>query len=352
MPLNRFRYTEYLSKKQVAELVAPHKDTLELVQSWLAHHGVPSSSISPSHGGGWLTIADVPISQADKLLGASYHLYKHTGTISAGPFLRTVSYALPAALHAHVQMVAPTTFFPFPRAPLQAPRKHSSKESAVLVNATGEPVNVLPRRDNLDLISPSFLRTLYKTETYVPVAMDRNKLGILGLLKDYPRNKDLKKFMKMFRKDAVAADFTVERINNGGNDQRNPTVEANLDTQYAAAMSFPTPQIFYSTGGYADWSPTDGKPSPEDAYLVWLNILLKEETNTPPTISMSYGFQEHMIPPAYMDALCDLFTKLGAIGVSVITASGDDGVGKGECLDGHGNFGFQPMFPASCTCGE
>ena len=292
MLLLRFRYTEYLSKKQVAELVAPHGDTLELVHSWLAHHGVLSSSISPSHGGGWLTITDVPISQADELLGASYQLYKHTGTNSTEPVLRTVSYALPAALHAHVKMVAPTTFFPSPRAPVQAPRKPSGKEAVVMVNTTGELVNVLLRRDNSDLVSPSFLRTLYKTETYVPVAMDRNKLGILGLNNEYPRKKDFKQFMKIFRKDAVAADFTVENINNGGNDQNNPGVEANLDTQYAAAMSFPTQQIFYSTGGHLDWSPTDGKPTSGDPFLVWLNILLKEETDTPPTISMSYGYPE------------------------------------------------------------
>ena len=59
-----------------------------------------------------------------------------------------------------------------------------------------------------------------------------------------------------------------------------------------------------------------------------------------------------MVPPAYTDALCDLFAKLGAIGVSVITGSGDDGVGKGQCLDRYGYYGFQPMFPASCTCGD
>ena len=142
-------------------------------------------------------------------------------------------------------------------------------------------------------------------------------------------------------------DFTIRRINNGGNDQNNPGIEANVDTQYAAAMSFPTPQIFYSTGGYDDLLPLA-----DDPFLAWVNILLKEETNTPPTISISYGYPEYMIPTEYMDSLCDLFAKLGAIGVSVITSSGDDGVGKGDCLDKRGEFGFQPAFPGSCTCGD
>ena len=341
LTLLHFRYTEYLSKKQAAELVAPHKDTLELVHSWLGRHGVPSSSILPSHAGGWLMITGVPTSQADGLLGASYQLYRHTGTNSTEPVLRTVSYAIPAALHAHVQMVAPTTYFP-------SPRKPSIKEAAVMINATGELVNVLSKRAGL--VSPSFLRTLYKTEAYVPVAMDKNGLGVLGLENQYPSKEDFTKFMKNYRKDAVATDFTVEQINNGGNDPNNPGVEASLDTQYAAAMSFPTQQIFYSTGGYMTMSPTNGKPVPGDALLEWLNFLFKEETNTPPTISISYGFAEDTVPPAYTDALCDLFAKLGAIGVSVLAGSGDHGVGRGECIDSSGNIMFRPMFPATCTC--
>jgi tripeptidyl-peptidase-1 len=59
-----------LSKEEVGELVAPHQDTLEIVHSWLEHHGVPSSFISNSHGGGWLKVTGVPVSQADKLVPA------------------------------------------------------------------------------------------------------------------------------------------------------------------------------------------------------------------------------------------------------------------------------------------
>ncbi len=46
VPLLRCRYGAHLSKEQVAQLVAPHPDTLELIKSWLEHHDVPSTSIS------------------------------------------------------------------------------------------------------------------------------------------------------------------------------------------------------------------------------------------------------------------------------------------------------------------
>ncbi|KAI9428541.1 hypothetical protein H4582DRAFT_2067093, partial [Lactarius indigo] len=62
---------------EVADLVAPHPETLRLLNSWLQHGGV-ASPVSITHGGGWVTITDIPVSQANDLLGASYQLYRHT----------------------------------------------------------------------------------------------------------------------------------------------------------------------------------------------------------------------------------------------------------------------------------
>jgi tripeptidyl-peptidase-1 len=136
VPLLCFRYGAHLTKEQVAQLVAPHPDTLELVSSWLKYNGVPPSSISTTHGGGWLTVAGVPVSQANKLLGASYQLYYHPGTNET--ILRTVGYALPAALHIHVQTIAPTTAFTSMR--LLQPEEMPRSRSGGAVNATsGEP---------------------------------------------------------------------------------------------------------------------------------------------------------------------------------------------------------------------
>ena len=70
--MRRFRYGAHLSKEQVAELVAPHSDTLELVGAWFEFHEVSSSAVSITHGGGWLTIYKVPLTKANALLGADY----------------------------------------------------------------------------------------------------------------------------------------------------------------------------------------------------------------------------------------------------------------------------------------
>ncbi|KAH9007685.1 peptidase S8/S53 domain-containing protein, partial [Lactarius deliciosus] len=77
-----------------------------------------------------------------------------------------------------------------------------------------------------------------------------------------------------------------------------------------------------------------------------------DNDNIPQTISTSYGGYEHNAPLEYATKVCDLFSQLGARGVSVLFASGDWGVGGGDCLvqydSGNVYYQFLPVFPASC----
>ncbi|KAF8270562.1 subtilisin-like protein [Lactarius quietus] len=343
------KYGAYLSREQVAGLVAPHLDTLELVSAWLEYHGISSSSVSKTHGGGWLTVTNVPVFQADDLLGASYQLYRHNGTNETVVILRTVGYSLPAVLHDHVQAVAPTTYFDSPRLLQQTPRKQSSENSAAMENTTsGETVALLLRSDN-DFIKPEVLRSLYNVPAYVPAAVNKNVIGVLGLKGSYPSPADLAMFMEAFRTDAIDAKFAFEQINNGGYNPSEPHTEANDNIQYTAAITYLTPQIFYSVGGKLKWlgSEVDNEPEAGDAYLEWLKYLLSKK-KIPQTINISYGSSELGIPQGYAVSLCKLFMQLGARGVSVLVASGDDGVGRGNCKDESGHVWFNIQFPASC----
>ncbi len=307
-----------------------------------------SSSISTTHGGAWLTVTDVLVSQANQLLGASYQLYRHANTNDT--IIRTVGYALPAMLHTHIQAVAPTTYFASTRMLRQTPRRRASGEAAAQA-ASGKPVTVLSSRDGgVMSVRPPFLQRLYNTFAYDPAATDKNKLGVVGFVNEYPSQADLTKFMTDYNGDAEDATFTVEQVNGGGNDQSNPGLEASVDVQYAVAMGYPTRLIYYSNGGIVEWSES-GEPTPgRDMYLGWFKYLLPQ-SNIPQTISISYGNYETDLPPAYAITLCNLFAQLGLRGVSVLFPSGDDGVGPGNCKDRSGNVRFIIEFPSSCTCG-
>ncbi|KAH8990281.1 subtilisin-like protein [Lactarius akahatsu] len=325
-----------LYEEQVAEHVMPHPHSLELVKSWLIFHGVLPSSISVSHGGNWLTLTGVSVSKANDLLGASYQLYRHAETNET--IVRTIGYSLPAALYKHVQTVAPTTYFSSPRMSWQTPRKRPGGAAAEQVNATsGDLVTTLLGRADHE-VTPPFLRWLYNSVTYVPAATDRNVLGIAGYAEEYPNPVDLTTFMDRFHSPETRATYTVVEVDNGEYDPNSPTLEANMNVQYASGMAYPTPITYYNVG--------DGTDGEDDQYLAWVDYMLNLD-EIPQTISTSYANYETDFPLDYARSLCDLFMQLGARGVSVLFASGDDGVGEGDCVT-DGNVRFRPTFPASC----
>ncbi|KAH9052956.1 subtilisin-like protein [Lactarius deliciosus] len=334
------KYGAYLSKDQVVKLVAPHPHTLNLVEAWLAHHGVPTSNVSTSHGGNWLTVTGMPVSKANDLLGASYQLYRYAGTNET--ILRTVGYALPTALHVHVQTVAPTTYFGSPLTPRKRPHGHRGRAAAAV-----------SARD--DIVTPAFLRWLYNSVTYQPAATEQNMIEITGFLGEYVGDEDLEEFMRLFRPDANDATFLVIDINDSGYDSDKPGDEANLNMQYTQGIAWPTPHVFYSIGGVPLSVPGIFPPDSftlvnnNEPYLEWLDVMMKLE-DVPQTITTSYGGEEQTFPPDYAESLCELFKQLGARGVSILFASGDEGVGDGDCKknDGSGVVRFQPVFPATC----
>lgn len=338
------RYGAHLSKEQVARLVAPNRDTLELINSWLKCYGIPPSSISVTHGGSWLTVAAVPVSQANEKLGASYQLYRQSWTNDTS-ILRTISYALPAVLHAHARTVVPTTYFASTKTLWQIPWRRSVDANVDM--ASRELGTMLSRR--IDQVTPMDLHWLYRTFAYVPAATDKNALGIVGYAKDYPSPADLKKFMAKYRTNAAAdATYTVVPTNGGRSKPKRPTFEASKYIQSAEAMMYPTPVTFYSVGGGFVLVPGTNDPGPGDVILEWLNYVLDQpDSDLPKTMSTSYGKD---LPLEYATALCDLYVQLGARGVSVLFPSGNDGVGDGACKASDGGVRFIPEFPASCMC--
>ncbi|KAH9051099.1 peptidase S8/S53 domain-containing protein [Lactarius vividus] len=326
-----YRYGMHLSREQVADLVAPHPDTVQLVHSWLEHHRITSSSVSATHGGSFLTVTGVSVSQANDLLGASYQLYTHTKTNET--IVRTLGYSLPAVLHGHVQTVAPTTFF-FSSllTQEQTPRKRSDMAVVRLRKSpSGNPVT-MPLSRRITTVTPAFLRWLYSTFAYVPSAMDRNVIGVTGLRNEYPSPADLTSYMHKYRPEGIDATYTVTLANGGGNDPNNPGTEANADLQLTEGMTYPTRHIFYSIG----------TASNGEVYLAWLIAILSQQ-NVPQTITTSYGANEKLYPMDYASQVCLLFAQLGARGASVLFATGDHGVGEGDCTTR-----FTPFFPATC----
>jgi tripeptidyl-peptidase-1 len=241
------RYGKHLSKEQVDELVRPHPDTTEAVDTWLSHHGISPDSCHRTVAGDWLNL-DLTVEQAERMFGAKYEIFAHPET--AESVVRTMSYSLPRALHGHIDVVTPTTYFGTMRS--MKATSHILPVSDFKIVDDGTRIAVRPGADATvpsscnSAITPACLRGLYNTANYVPAATSSNKIGIAGYLSEYANDKDLQTFFKKYRTDAVGSTLTHVQINGGGNDQNDPGVEANLDAQYTTGISYPTPNIYYS----------------------------------------------------------------------------------------------------------
>ncbi|EJD43708.1 subtilisin-like protein [Auricularia subglabra TFB-10046 SS5] len=345
-------YGKHLSKEQVEALVAPHPTTVSIVEDWLATHGIAPSSCSRSPAGDWLYVT-VPVSQAERMLDTKYNVF-HNGA-SGNRIVRALSYSLPRLLHDHIDVVQPTTMF----GRLHEMRATSFIQSEGFQAATpdAEPerpirpgqLATLPASCNRT-ITPTCLRILYATDGYVPAATNVNKLGVAGYLGEFANDADLQTFFRTFRPDAVGGTFTHVQLNGGGNNQNDPGVEANLDIQYTEGISFPTPNVYFSTAGSPPFTPDSATTTnTNEPYLDWLNFILNQ-TSIPQTFTTSYGDDEQTVPLDYATRVCNMFAQLGARGSSIMFSSGDSGVGAGSCRtnDGTNKVQFQPTFPAGC----
>jgi tripeptidyl-peptidase I len=175
-----------LSKEEVDGLIAPHKDSVDAVESWLQHHDIDVASCHRSDAGDWLRL-NVTVTQAERMLGNKYGVYHHVG--SSDGVVRAMSYSIPAALMPHISVITPTTYF----STIKSMRATSHLEPEKDIIEAVKPISdVTPPASCASTITPTCLRDLYNTSTYVPKATAKNSLGVAGYLEEFANTADLK----------------------------------------------------------------------------------------------------------------------------------------------------------------
>ncbi|OJA15326.1 hypothetical protein AZE42_03348 [Rhizopogon vesiculosus] len=339
--------------------MAPHPETLDIVSEWLASHGLAEEDLIRSSANDWVTI-HVPVSLAEEMLNTTYHVYKSFKTGES--IVRTTSYSLPEILHEHVDLIQPTTMFARFKA-FKTTLHWTNQAQALVSNSSGGTItgpagNQVDASCNED-VTISCLRQLYNAVDYNTSATNGNRLGVTGYLGEIANDMDLQQFYQLQNPLAYGSNYTFVAVHDGTNNQSYEAagLEANLDTQVAFALSWPTPATFYSTGGKPPFDPDSPESdNTNEPYANWLHHVLSQDT-LPQSISTSYGDDEQTVPYTYATRVCAGMATLGARGVSVIFSSGDGGVGDGDsnpatqqCFsnDGRNVTKFIPAFPASC----
>jgi tripeptidyl-peptidase-1 len=365
------RYGQHLTSTQVASLIRPTDNTVQLVSEWLHAHNV-NYTYSLSHD--WIT-ARLPIKTVERMLNTQYSLYERK---SDGKVLvRAPEWSLPGYLLDHVETIQPTSSFfcPVVQKKRAEPRPGDWSSGGKLPTYEEMVEDDLVDHGHLDIpnpqnftrfptaaqacnrlaVSPFCIRTLYGTMGYEYQNSEGNGIGIVNFNGQSNNRADLDVFLQKYRKDATTANaaytFRTEIVNNGVDQQTHPgtqepdtfiDLEGALDIQTAVGVGFPVPVTAYNVGGKPQYETlVENEP-----YLEWLHHVLAQD-RLPSVISISYADEEHTVPEAYARRVCNEFAQLGARGVSVIFASGDNGVGQ-HCEDEDGAISFRPTFPASC----
>lgn len=356
------RYGNHLSAEEVHELIKPTKDASEQVHDWLLDNGVEAHSLDYSPAKDWIKVT-LPVSAIERLLDTKYSVFEHEdGT----EIVRTTKWSLPEHLHEHIEAIQPTNSFfrAEPRSTKFKPVSKSHKEFPKGFHfhepsfPNGAPT--VAQACNATLVTPTCLRTLYKTFNYKPRAPGKNAIGLTDYLGEANNFSDVNIFLEQFRPQAAGFKFDVQVIAGGDNQQTPNTpaqddagkdLEGNLDAETIIGATWPTPLIAYTTGGSPPFTPDGFTPTDtNEPYLTWLDFVLKQK-KIPQTISTSYGDDEQTVPKSYAVKVCREFAQLGARGVSLLFASGDNGVGTSDfCFsnDGKNTTTFLPSFPDGC----
>ncbi|KAF8860253.1 subtilisin-like protein [Acephala macrosclerotiorum] len=331
-------YGKHLTQEVIDSMIAPKDESSELVMQWLRSEGlIGQASASPRLDS---IILEASIAQIEKLLEAEYQPFvnKETGD----SVVRTLKYSLPAVLKGHVDMVQPTTFFGLRAMRSMVTGLRDFDESTL----NSEAVEAVTGCSGTT-ITPQCLSNLY---SFAGATNYSNGLmAIAGFLEQWPIKSDLTTFMNKYATEGNAAQsFNCTLVNNGTCPQTasGAGVEANLDVQYARSITESIPNVYYSVGGRPPWLGTGTNTN--EPYLEFLNYMLAlPAASLPNTISISYGDHEVTVPLDYATNVCNLFSQLGARGVSILVASGDSGVGS-TCESSTGATMFDTSFPAGC----
>ncbi|KAF2402371.1 tripeptidyl-peptidase 1 precursor [Trichodelitschia bisporula] len=368
------RYGKHLTSKQVDELVKPKKEALDLVHEWLEDHGFTAGALSYSSAKEWIHLA-VPVRQANLLLNTDYTVFKHE---DGSKLVRTPQWSLPAHLHEHIDTIQPTSSFfrPIPQRSLVMPAAEDGVTpekfvplsgdfaAKALFTAEGGAPDAAPAGCLTSGITPTCLRNLYKTANYKVKAPEKNRIGFTNYLEEYTNLQDVAAFVKKYRPDVTNANINFVLVNNGTNPQSTwPSghgTEGALDGQAIIGLVYPTKIIAYQVGGRPPLAENaDLDPNTNEPYAEWVQHMQTiPQADLPQVITTSYGDDELSVPKDYAVRVCQEFAKLGSKGVSVLFASGDNGVGRASrnqkdnmCVTpvkGSTTRRFMQSFPASC----
>eukprot|EP01038_Epipyxis_sp_PR26KG_P014206 gene14206-19060_t len=311
-------YGKWLTIDQISSMISPSEKNVQLVVDYIKSHGVPDDRIRVSKLRDMVHV-EMAVSVANRVLNTEFALFRSNIRRKVVLGRITKPYYLPAEIANVVSLVDDILRFPSIRTPLLSFGSEDTAGSTDPFSSCGATCS--------GYTTPDVLQQAYSIPTTTKTSAG-NTVSVAEFQYQYYDNTDLSGFSSACGVK-VDVDTTI-----GGN---NPTictalggcVEALLDIEYIGALTSPIPLTVIYSASYS--------------LLDWVDQVISL-ANPPLVHSVSYGNDEvQQTSTEYMISVNEQFQVAGSLGLSILFASGDQGVwgrsGVGKT--------FNPDFPAA-----
>jgi tripeptidyl-peptidase-1 len=307
-------YGKHRSLQDITQILGVPTARVGRVRDYFMAAGATEAVIAPNRD---MIKVTMPVSNVEAALETTIHTFGHHH--HAVQILRASrGYSLPDTVAQDVVMVGELLQFP-------------NLRSKTLENLVGESAswpNACDASGCNGLVTPAVLAQRYKlpaNATNTQSVSSRNTMAVAEFQGQYYKPSDLELFGKSCHRDVSVAQ-------NIGQNEDSAGVESELDIEYikGVAPEVPLTVIYQDQYSLLDWANNLGGMS-----------------DPPLVASVSYGNDERQqTSTEYMFTSNTAFMKAGARGISVLFASGDQGVcGREGC--GLFKTKFNPDFPAA-----
>ena len=309
-------YAQYLTGQEVADLTF-NPAARDAVVTYLQVNGV--SSMSETLHGEFI-IANAPISVWERVLSTVFYTFNHTqlnGDVEQ--IIRAESYSIPIELTDHVNCVLNTIEMPVRTTfSHRTPEKMSLSSKRMAGTSLQTPTASLKPLDIMNYYNMT--NVFGSIESTQATYSGGNHYFSPAALEYFQKNINIQTLQPALIIGGHASDdYTLDSL------------EGNLDIQYLMGLSRGSPTSFWhSNGGLSQWL-----------------IEVANQPNPPLVLSISYGADESLTSMSEHSVFTMQAMKLSVRGVTILTASGDDGVHSPLARTDAVYCGYQPSFPAS-----
>lgn len=316
-------YGKHMSREEVANLTS-NPDSLESVRKYLVEQGV--AIISTTKYGDRIK-ARAPISLWEEMFNTEFHTFSYllegvVGNNSSSQntknnLVRTAKYYLPECLDEHVESVFNTVQMP------------NIRHNSVILTSTSASTRL---QAITGAITPAVLNKAYHINRNQ--GHPRATQAVYESLGQSYSPADLSEFQRIYSLPIIPVNMSI-----GGHSTTSAYCKSNsdlcsegsLDIQYMMAVS-QSPTTYY----YVEYQ----------SFSSFLSLVL-DSANPPLVISISYGQDEGGVSYSEMSYFNVQALKLGAMGITIVVASGDDGALSDLARGQPTNCGYSPSYPAT-----